>query len=243
LRTGFGRVRILQLTVLWFRGIHVLDGFHALLRSAAVYPRHGRDLVSAVNGRSVPCWWPDHRARIASRRGRGAKQLVSGLGRGARGLLGGHYPAAAGTRLAVLFWVGILPGLLIIYIRPQRCRSRDYLETRARRQQAHAQRPSRRRGARRLRGGEFPGYFQAARCWAHRIGHLAGHGMLGAYYSVTTWVADVSGNRAASFGDGANRLFDDVDLGVICGISGQRLAVGCIRTAPQLHPFACCGAM
>jgi MFS family permease len=79
----------------------------------------------------------------------------------------------------VVFWLGILPGLLIIYIRRKVPESAIYLQMRARR--AARDKSLRRRG-------EFLDMFRPPLLGTTVLATLLSTGMLGAYYSITTWL-------------------------------------------------------
>ena len=123
-------------------------------------------------GRGVGADRRDHRGS-PSRQGlrAGAEQLGDRLG--GRGLsFAGLYallPPALAWR--VLFWVGIAPALLIVYVRRRVPESAVYASAREQRAGAH-----------------FLDIFKPPLCRTTALASLLCTGMLGAYYAVNTWL-------------------------------------------------------
>ena len=79
----------------------------------------------------------------------------------------------------IVFWLGLLPGLLIIYIRRRVSEPPIYLKMRAQRLAAHGSAAPR---------GEYLDIFRGPLLRTTLLATLLSTGMLGAYYSVTTWL-------------------------------------------------------
>jgi MFS family permease len=78
----------------------------------------------------------------------------------------------------ILFWLGILPGLLVIYIRRNVAEPAIFIQMRA--QRARAFEPARR--------GVFLDIFRPPLLRTTLLATLLSTGMMGAYYSITTWL-------------------------------------------------------
>ncbi len=178
----FGRVRILQLTVALFAAFTFLSGFtHS----------YGQLLFTrAMQGFGFGGEWAVGSVLVsetieARHRGKAAGVVQSSwsVGWAAAALafwgVSALLPQDVGWK--VLFWVGVLPALLIIYIRRHVQEPAIYLEMRAR-HRAHPV-PTAAHGS-----ADFLDIFRPplllTTCWAT----LLASGMLGAYYSVTTWL-------------------------------------------------------
>ena len=129
----FGRARLLQFTILWFSFFSFLSGFANTYEQLMI--------VRTLQGLGFGAEWavgavllgeiiaPRHRGRAV-----GTVQSAAPIGTGAAALLAGPLvaalPAEYGWR--VVFWVGILPALLVFFVRRADDDSEIYLQTRKR---------------------------------------------------------------------------------------------------------------
>jgi MFS family permease len=171
----FGRVRILQLTVLWFTAFTFLSGFtHS----------YGQLLFTrAMQGFGFGGEWSVGSVLVAEtiearHRGKAAGVVQSSwsVGWAAAALafwaVSILLPPELGWR--VLFWMGILPALLIIYIRRNVQEPPIYVALRARQIDERAV--------------DFLAIFRPPLLRNTFWATVLATGMLGAYYSVTTWL-------------------------------------------------------
>src|SRR5690242_2398603 len=129
----FGRARLLQFTILWFSLFSFLSGFAntydqlMILRTLQGLGFGAEWAVGAVLLGEIIA--PRHRGRAV-----GTVQSAAPIGTGMAALLAGPLvaalPAEYGWR--VVFWVGILPALLVFFVRRADDDSDVYLETRKR---------------------------------------------------------------------------------------------------------------
>jgi MFS family permease len=182
----YGRVRVLQLTVLWFTAFTFLSGFtHS----------YGQLLFTrAMQGFGFGGEWSVGSVLVAEtiearHRGKAAGVVQSSWSVGWAAAALAFWavtvllPRELGWR--VLFWLGILPALLIIYIRRHVKEPPIYLALRARQIAEHD-------GVAGAGGGAGSANFLAIfrppllrnTFWATMLAT----GMLAAYYSVTTWL-------------------------------------------------------
>jgi MFS family permease len=172
----FGRVRILQLTVLWFAVFTCLSGFTQ---------SYGQLLFTrAMQGFGFGGEWAVGSVLVAEtidarHRGRATGLVQSSWSVGwalaalAFWVVYALVPADLAWR--ILFWMGILPALLIIYIRRKVDESSVYTQSRA----GHSGGAS---------GANFLDIFRPPLLRTTVLASLMSSGMLGAYYSVTTWL-------------------------------------------------------
>jgi MFS family permease len=179
----YGRVRILQLTVLWFSAFTFASGFTSSYEQLFV--------TRAMQGLGFGGEWsvgsvlvaevirPQHRGRAV-----GLVQSSWAVGWGAAAIASWAVHALVSPELAwrVLFWLGVLPALLILYIRRNLGEPAVYREHRARR-------------AARGEGGDRAGdtasfleIFSPKLIGTTIRASLLATGMQGAYYAVTTWL-------------------------------------------------------
>ena len=169
----FGRVRVLQLTVLWFSVFTCLSGFtHGYGQLLAMRTLQGFGFGGEWSVGSVLI-----SETIAARHRGKASGLVQsswavGWGLAALAYWGIYAWVPPQLGWKILFWIGIIPALLILYIRRHVKEPPIYLATRKR---------TPRRG---LALGIFVPPLLRTTIWAS----LLSTGMLGAYYSVTTWL-------------------------------------------------------
>jgi MFS family permease len=169
-----GRVRILQLTVAWFAVFTFLSGFtHS----------YGELLLTrALQGFGFGGEWSVGSVLVAESinarfRGRAAGLVQSswavGWAAAAFAYWGIYAIAPAAIAWKMLFWIGIAPALLIVYVRRHVPESSAFEAARVR----PAERPAR-----------FQSIFSAPLLGTTLLASLLSAGMLGAYYSVTTWL-------------------------------------------------------
>jgi MFS family permease len=184
----FGRVRVLQLTVLWFTAFTFLSGFtHSY--SQLLFTR-------AMQGFGFGGEWSVGSVLVAEtiearHRGKAAGVVQSSwsVGWAAAALafwaVSVLLPPDLGWR--VLFWMGILPALLIIYIRRNVQEPSIYLALRARQIEDHDRAAA--AGATGASGAaNFLAIFRPPLLRNTFWATMLATGMLAAYYSVTTWL-------------------------------------------------------
>jgi MFS family permease len=167
----YGRARVLQLTVAWFAVFTFLSGFtHSFgqlffTRAMQGFGFGGEWAVGSVLVAEIID--ARHRGKAA-----GLVQSSWSLGWGAAALAFWAASALLPAQLAwkVLFWLGILPGLLIIYIRRNVSEPPLYVQMRTRRR------------------GASLGIFRRPLLGTTLLATLLSAGMMGAYYSITTWL-------------------------------------------------------
>ena len=184
----FGRARILQLTVLWFALFTFLSGFtHNFGELFFTRAMQGFGFGGEWSVGSVLV------AEIIDARHRGkATGLVQSswsVGWAAAALAFWSVSAIVPPELAwkILFWLGILPGLLVIYIRRNVAEPAIFTQMRAQRVRAAGT-----TGARR---GVFLDIFRPPLLRTTILATLLSTGMLGAYYSITTWLPTFLANE------------------------------------------------
>jgi MFS family permease len=129
----FGRARLLQFTILWFSFFSFLSGFANTYDQLLV--------LRLLQGLGFGAEWavgavllgeliaPQHRGKAV-----GTVQSAAPIGTGIAALLAGPLLAALPVEYGwrVVFWVGILPALLVFFVRRSDDDSEVYLETRKR---------------------------------------------------------------------------------------------------------------
>jgi MFS family permease len=170
----FGRVRVLQVTVLWFAAFTFLSGFtHSygellFTRAMQGFGFGGEWAVGSVLvSESIDA---RHRGKAA-----GVVQSSWSVGWAAAAIASWAASVLLPPELGwkVLFWAGILPALLIIYIRRNVKEPAIYLDMRERRT---------------TRTAGFLDIFRPPLLLTTVLATALSTGMLGAYYSVTTWL-------------------------------------------------------
>jgi MFS family permease len=182
----FGRARILQLTVLWFALFTFLSGFTHnfgelfLTRALQGFGFGGEWSVGSVLV-----------AEIIDARHRGkATGLVQsswsvGWAAAALAFWAVSFIAPPEVAWKILFWLGILPGLLVVYIRRNVPEPAIFTQMRAQRVRAAGVAATAASPARR---GVFLDIFRPPLLRTTILATLLSTGMLGAYYSITTWL-------------------------------------------------------
>jgi MFS family permease len=177
----YGRARILQLTVAWFAAFTFLSGFtHSFGQLLFTRAMQGFGFGGEWAVGSVLV------AEIIDARHRGkATGLVQSswsVGWAAAALAFWAMSALLPPQWAwkTVFWLGILPGLLVIYIRRNVPEPQIYLQMRARRAGQHENSAPRR--------AQFLDIFRPPLIGTTVLATLLSTGMLGAYYSITIWL-------------------------------------------------------
>ena len=172
----FGRVRVLQWTVLWFALFTFLSGFTTSFEQLF--------FTRAMQGFGMGGEWAVGSVLIAEtinakHRGKAAGLVQSswaiGWAASALAFWGLYSVLPPETAWKVLFWIGILPALLILYIRRNLDEPPVYLAEQAR---------AKARGQR----ANFLRIFSPELLRNTVLASLLATGMQGAYYSVTTWL-------------------------------------------------------
>ncbi|WP_034295365.1 MFS transporter [Herbaspirillum sp. RV1423] len=172
----YGRVRILQLTVLWFTFFTILSGFTTSYEQLF--------FTRAMQGFGFGGEWSVGSVLIAEmiqarHRGKavGLVQSSWAVGWGVSAIAFWIVYALTPPELAwrILFWLGGLPALLIIYIRRNLKEPALYIATRKQMQAAGD-------------AGNFLDIFSPALLRTTILASLMTSGMQGAYYAVTTWL-------------------------------------------------------
>ena len=172
----YGRARILQLTVLWFALFTFLSGFTQSFGQLF--------FTRAMQGFGFGGEWSVGSVLVAEiidarHRGKatGLVQSSWSVGWAAAALAFWAVSALAAPAIAwkILFWLGILPGLLVIYIRRNVPEPKIFTQMRAN------------SAGGRSRGG-FLDIFRPPLLRTTVLATLLSTGMLAAYYSITTWL-------------------------------------------------------
>ncbi|GKT23062.1 MFS transporter [Acidovorax sp. SUPP3334] len=172
----YGRVRVLQWTVLWFTLFTFLSGFTQSFEQLL--------FTRAMQGFGFGGEWAVGSVLIAEtmsakHRGKAAGLVQSswavGWAASALAFWGMYSVLPPEIAWKVLFWIGLLPAALIIYIRRKVTEPEVYLATQAR-AKATGKKSS------------FLRIFHPSLLRTTVLASLLATGMQGAYYSVTTWL-------------------------------------------------------
>jgi MFS family permease len=223
----YGRVRILQLTVLWFAAFTFLSGFtHS----------YGQLLFTrAMQGFGFGGEWAVGSVLVsetidARHRGKAAGVVQSSWSVGWAAAAFGFWavsvllPPQVGWR--VLFWVGILPALLIIYIRRNVQEPAIYLELRARQPRA-----------------SFLKIFRPPLLRNTILATVLATGMLAAYYSVTTWLSTFLETERHLSVTGRTGYLLMLIAGSLAGYLASAWLSDAVGRRRSFISFACCGAL
>ena len=229
----FGRVRILQLTVLWFAVFTFWSGFtHS----------YGQLLFArAMQGFGFGGEWSVGSVLVAEtiearHRGKAAGVVQSSWSVGwaaaalafwAASLL---LPPDVGWR--VLFWLGILPAVLIVYIRRNVQEPPVYSALR----QARALRPV-------AASSTFLDIFRPPLLWNTFLATSLATGMLAAYYSVTTWLPTFLETERLLSVTGRTGYLLMMILGSLAGYLVSAWLADALGRRRSFMLFACCGAV
>jgi MFS family permease len=231
----YGRARILQLTVLWFAAFTFLSGFtHSFAqlfftRAMQGFGFGGEWAVGSVLVAEIID--ARHRGKAA-----GLVQSSWSLGWAAAALAFWVISALAPPQWAwkIVFWLGLLPGLLIIYIRRRVPEPPVFLKMRAQRLNPQLEAAPR---------GGYLDIFRGSLLRTTLLATLLSTGMLGAYYSVTTWLPTfLATERHLSVGSTTSYV-----LMVIVGSLAGYLTSGWLADRMGRRRgfilFACCAAV
>jgi MFS family permease len=228
----FGRARILQLTVLWFAAFTFLSGFTQ--SSGQLF------FTRAMQGFGFGGEWSVGSVLVAEiidarHRGKatGLVQSSWSLGWAAAALTFWAVSSLAAPELAwrIAFWLGILPCALVIYIRRKVPEPTIYQRMRARRLAQGAS-----------RDGEFLDIFRPPLLGTTVLATLLSTGMLGAYYSVTTWLPTfLATERHLSVGGTTGYLLM-VITGSLAGYLVSAWLADALGRRRGFILFACCAA-
>jgi MFS family permease len=231
----FGRVRVLQLTVVWFAVFTCLSGFAHSFEQLLV--------TRALQGFGFGGEWSVGSVLVAEtiearHRGKAAGVVQSSwsVGWGAAALAfwaaSTLLPPDVGWR--VLFWIGILPALLIIYIRRNVREPAVYVALQAR-VPAGSRAPS--------GGGAFLRIFRppllVKTFWATSLAT----GMLAAYYSVTTWLPTFLATERHLSVTGTTGYLLMMIVGSLAGYLVSAWLADALGRRRSFMLFACCGAV
>jgi len=230
----FGRARILQLTVLWFAAFTFLSGFTQSF---------GQLLVTrALQGFGFGGEWAVGSmlvSEIVDARHRGkANGLVQsswsvGWALAALAFWGVSVMLPPALAWRTVFWMGLAPAVLIIYIRRNVPEPAIYLAMRAQR----LARPS----PAHQRGG-FAGIFHGPLLRTTILATLLSTGMMGAYYSLTNWLPTfLRTERHLSVGGTTSYLLM-VILGSLAGYLTCAWCTDTIGRRRSFITFAVCAA-
>ena len=231
----YGRARILQLTVLWFAAFTFLSGFtHSFAqlfftRAMQGFGFGGEWAVGSVLVAEIID--ARHRGKAA-----GLVQSSWSVGWAAAALAFWAVSSLAPPQWAwkIVFWLGLLPGLLIIYIRRRVSEPPIYLKMRAQRLAAHGSA---------TRRGEYLDIFRGSLLRTTLLATSLSTGMLGAYYSVTTWLPTfLATERHLSVG-GTTSYVLMVIVGSLAGYLTSGWLADWMGRRRGFIVFACCAAV
>ena len=245
----YGRVRVLQLTVLWFAAFTFLSGFtHS----------YGQLLFTrAMQGFGFGGEWAVGSVLVsetieARNRGKAAGVVQSSwsVGWAAAALafwaVSVLLPPDFGWK--VLFWVGILPAALIIYIRRNVTEPAIYVDTRAialgARDEGEKTAAAAGQGiGAALRTAHFLDIFRRPLLSTTILATLLSTGMLGAYYSVTTWLPTFLETERHLSVTGRTGYMMMVIVGSLAGYLASAWLSDAVGRRHSFILFACCGAL
>lgn len=228
----YGRVRVLQLTVVWFAAFTCLSGFtHSygqllFTRAMQGFGFGGEWCVGSVLvAETIEA---RHRGKAA-----GVVQSSWSVGWAAAALAFWAASVLLPSALAwkVLFWVGILPALLIVYIRRNVQEPAVYLDMRASQVRA--------------RGGsaDFLDIFRPPLLLTTILATLLSAGMLGAYYAVTTWLPTFLETERHLSVSGRTGYLLMMIVGSLAGYLTSAWLSDLLGRRRGFMLFACCGAL
>jgi MFS family permease len=237
----FGRVRVLQLTVLWFAAFTFLSGFTHT---------YGQLLLTrAMQGFGFGGEWSVGSVLVAEtiearHRGKAAGVVQSSwsLGWAAAALAFWAASVLLPPNLGwkVLFWVGILPALLIIYIRRNVNEPAVYLDMRTRQMQqaraltsAQAASPT----------ADFLDIFRPPLLRNTILATSLATGALAAYYSVTTWLPTFLETERHLSVTGRTGYLLMLITGSLAGYLTSAWLADAVGRRRSFMSFACCGAL
>ena len=237
----FGRVRVLQLTVLWFAAFTCLSGFtHS----------YGQLLFTrAMQGFGFGGEWSVGSVLVAEtiearHRGKAAGVVQSSWSVGWAAAALAFWAASVllppnlGWR--VLFWMGILPALLIIYIRRNVNEPAVYLDMCARQiQRARTQTSAQAISA----TADFLDIFRPPLLRNTLLATSLATGALAAYYSVTTWLPTFLETERHLSVTGRTGYLLMLILGSLAGYLTSAWLADAVGRRRSFMSFAGCGAL
>lgn len=238
----YGRVRVLQLTVLWFAAFTFLSGFtHSygqllFTRTMQGFGFGGEWAVGSVLvSETIEA---RHRGKAA-----GVVQSSWSVGWAAAALafwaVSVLLPPDLGWR--VLFWAGILPAALIVYIRRNVREPEVYLALRARQARVGEQAAA---GSGKGRGrAQFLDIFRPPLLFTTFLATLLSTGMLAAYYSVTTWLPTFLETERHLSVTGRTGYLMTMITGSLAGYLTSAWLSDAMGRRRGFMLFACCGAL
>ena len=237
-----GRVRVLQWTVVWFASFTFLSGFtHSF--GQLLFAR-------GMQGFGFGGEWAVGSVLVsetiqARHRGKAAGVVQSSWSIGWAVAAFGFWAVSAvlppdlGWR--ALFWVGILPAWLIIYIRRKVKEPEIYLAQRAQQLRLRAQGQGS-RGVAVAGAPSFLSIFEPPLLRTTCLATLLASGMLGAYYSVTTWLATFLETERHLSVTGRTGYLLMLITGSLAGYLASAWLSDVIGRRHSFMLFACCGA-
>jgi MFS family permease len=225
----FGRVRVLQLTVLWFAAFTFLSGFtHS----------YGQLLFTrAMQGFGFGGEWSVGSVLVAEtiearHRGKAAGVVQSswsvGWAAAALAFWAANVLLPPNLGWRVLFWVGILPALLIIYIRRNVNEPAAYLDMRTRAASGSA---------------DFLDIFRPPLLRNTLLATSLATGALAAYYSVTTWLPTFLETERHLSVTGRTGYLLMLITGSLAGYLTSAWLADAVGRRRSFMSFACCGAL
>jgi MFS family permease len=225
-----GRVRVLQLTVLWFAVFTCLSGFtHSY--GELMFTR-------AMQGFGFGGEWSVGSVLVAEtidsrHRGKAAGVVQSSWSVGWAAAALAFWAASAllppelGWR--VLFWIGILPALLVIYIRRKVQEPQIYLDARARTPASGT--------------ASFLTIFKPPLLRTTLLATLLSTGALAGYYSVTTWLPTFLETERHLSVTGRTGYMMMVIVGSLAGYLTSAWLADAVGRRRSFMVFACCAAL
>jgi MFS family permease len=238
----FGRVRVLQLTVLWFAVFTFLSGFTHSFEQLL--------FTRAMQGFGFGGEWSVGSVLVAEtiearHRGKAAGVVQSswsvGWAAAALAFWGASVllPPQLGWR--VLFWAGILPALLIIYIRRNVNEPAVYSGMRTREMLLQARVPT---SAEATSGAaHFLNIFRPPLLRNTFLATSLATGSLAAYYSVTTWLPTFLETERHLSVTGRTGYLLMLIVGSLAGYLTSAWLADAIGRRRSFMLFACCGAL
>jgi len=237
----FGRVRVLQWTVVWFALFTFLSGFTQ---------SYGELLVTrALQGFGFGGEWAVGSVLVAEtidarHRGKAAGLVQSSWAVGwaiaALAYWGAYAAAPPATAWRILFWLGIAPALLVVYLR-RSVRESDLFQSSRRARPLHRDR-SAEAGSAAARSAAldiFRGPVLRTTLWASALCC----GMMGAYYSVTTWLPTYLGEERHLSVMGTSGYLLVLIAGSFCGYLAGAWLSDALGRRRCFMLYAACGAL
>jgi MFS family permease len=238
----FGRVRVLQLTVLWFAAFTFLSGFTHSYEQLL--------FTRAMQGFGFGGEWSVGSVLVAEtidarHRGKAAGVVQSSWSVGWAAAAVAFWAASVllppDLSWRVLFWMGILPALLIIYIRRNVSEPAVYLGLRTRQTLLQASAPTSVEAT--YRPADFLNIFRPPLLWNTILATSLASGMLAAYYSVTTWLPTFLETERHLSVTGRTGYLLMLIIGSLAGYLVSAWLADAVGRRRSFMSFACCGAL